>query len=962
MATQLEEIMAEGNEREDMRGRDDMAGSTQINAPTALSNLAREEWLAPTVGVQHFIPQDEQVNVKLIEIEKLIRHRNYHAAIREAGTVDLKDTHFAATYALVVHEKLARARIALGDRYLARGDKERAMASYGAALKAQANPASVAVANLTANAVTDLVKSRSALIDRIGDMLIGRDYAAWCDTRRQLGQSSILDHVTPAIVAADISLTDALGPRVPVYWPPKENLQGGWADPAPIDELGDGGGLGAVLLERPVLRPGTRFSSSSASPVSLKAIESFSQGNDQTAEAAGPTVELRASSTFPVMTSLLNAHARMFAVTSGLSPVGLSAGSVQLYRYPYLVERARKILDFVTGIDARMAPLQFKLDDFIATIAPLESHIAETSSELQALETRIVELQTTLASLTDGEEKLGKIVQQLSAASDACDPEWWEYVLSVVVVIAATAVGALVGFLIGGIPGAVAGGLMALGTSIGLTIQVWKDREITCENVSTAQQDFSRAHGALKVALDDHKAELHYALLQRDGAIASLASLQAARDAASKGDEARILNSKTLNLILGVLDNARSTAIMRAHALAAMAQNAYNAENDVRVNVIADSHSDYLDQDAHGYTAAAVLQRDLDGLEHIRLTGHVRKSMQLAQTVSLSKHYPSALASILASGTARFATRLSDFDHWFPGTYLHRLKEVRVEIWVDKTLSAVRGYLTNDGVSFVRFADVGNRVALDQRDVLAEPDRDLRQLCYKRRRRHHAVETMAFPAFSSALYEARACELQTQERNFFEGCGLESTWLLELTPDQALEYARITDVKIHFQFEAQFDPALKQVVEAKRYTDRKETALLSMRATLEQAGKAADFSAPVKLGVGSFMFEAPHLDKTIRDVAVVLRPKEGPLLTGKAKLRIDYQGQGAVDVETNEQGIVATAAGKPAGGNTGALQALTQGKSAIGEWLVQILALPAGVQAADIDDVLLMIPYAYEPA
>src|SRR6185295_16133031 len=101
---------------------------------------------------------------------------------------------------------------------------------------------------------------------------------------------------------------------------------------------------------------------------------------------------------------------------------------------------------------------------------------------------------------------------------------------------------------------------------------------------------------------------------------------------------------------------------------------------DTQINVIAASHTDYLDEDARGYTAAALLRRDLDGLDHVRITGQTRKRMQLTQIVSLSKHYPTSFASFLATGNARFATRLADFDHWFPGTYMQRLKEVSVEV------------------------------------------------------------------------------------------------------------------------------------------------------------------------------------------------------------------------------------------------------------------------------------------
>jgi hypothetical protein len=156
---------------------------------------------------------------------------------------------------------------------------------------------------------------------------------------------------------------------------------------------------------------------------------------------------------------------------------------------------------------------------------------------------------------------------------------------------------------------------------------------MSCDNVSQARQDFRQAHSALNAALEDTKAELMHPLMQRDTVLAELASIQDAYNEALTANQARVLNATTLSYIVGVLDGVRRTNLLRAHSLALTAQDAYNAEHDMKINIIAASHSDYLDEGARGYTAAAVLNRDLDGLEHIRITGHTRKHMQLNQSV-----------------------------------------------------------------------------------------------------------------------------------------------------------------------------------------------------------------------------------------------------------------------------------------------------------------------------------------
>jgi hypothetical protein len=940
-------------------GLDDrLSGLTEVNAPTPMSNATRDARLAPGAGTRQFLPRDEQVECQLLEVEKMIRGRSFNKAFMAAQAIKLGETGMASTYALLVGEKMARAQLSSGDRHLARGDRDKARASYQAAIDARTHVLVLAgdAARLANHMVSELVKLRTGAIASIGEMIIAGQYQNWCGARHQLQQGSILDHLDGMV--ADVSLEQALGPHLPVGWPPRAVAEGGWRDPVAVDDLGPDSGLGNVVLDRPVLLPGAAFSTVTNRPVSLEAIDAFTRAGVQ-AQPMAATV-LRASSALPLVATMLTAHARLYALDFALSPIGLSPASIPVYRYRYLREQAARLLKTVGHLDARMLDMQFQLDDFSELIDTVRRNLDETSAEYQALDTRAGELQNTVAVLARGVGELGDTVGVLARAEDECDVEWWEYVVSVLVVIAATAAGAGIGFLLGGPVGALAGGTVALITSIQLTIQVWNDRAISCDNVEDALGDFRQAHQALKTALADHTAELNYTLLQRDAVVANLASLQYTYDEAMLANQARVLNATTLSHILGVLDSVRSSTVLRAHTLARMAQDAFNAETDSRINVVGPSHADYLDQDARGYTAAAMLQRDLDAVEHIRITSRTRKSVQLSQVVSLRKHYPSAFGAILLSGHARFSTRIAEFDRWYPGMYMQRLQEVKVEVLVDGVATPVRGYLSNDGTSLVRFPDHGNKVQVDGRDVFNEPDPALRQLCFKRRRRHHSVDTMAFPHFASPLADARAQDLQREERNVFEGCGLETTWHLEILPDQQVDLARITDVRIDFGFEAMFDAALKQVVEKQRYRDRIETALLSVRELVQGAGGIVDFSQPLKIDVNAFRFEAPHLDKPLVDVGIMLRHRQAPLLDGAATLRVGVGGAAPVELVTSGQGIVATSPGQPAGTNTAALQAMIDGQSVAGAWFIEIASLPAGVQAADIGDMLLMLRYTFK--
>src|SRR6185369_2195324 len=139
-------------------------------------------------------------------------------------------------------------------------------------------------------------------------------------------------------------------------------------------------------------------------------------------------------------------------------------------------------------------------------------------------------------------------------------------------------------------------------------------------------------------------------------------------------------------------------------------------ERDSDVALIRDS---YADPDRKGYTAAESLLHDLSGLDHIDLTGRTQKAMQLSHMVSLQRHQPVSFVALKAVGGTRFTTTMDQFDRYYPGTYLQRIKEVRVEVLVDGEVVPARGYISNDGVSFVRFSDSEGKRPIDDVRVFA---------------------------------------------------------------------------------------------------------------------------------------------------------------------------------------------------------------------------------------------------
>jgi hypothetical protein len=466
-------------------------------------------------------------------------------------------------------------------------------------------------------------------------------------------------------------------------------------------------------------------------------------------------------------------------------------------------------------------------------------------------------------------------------------------------------------------------------------------QSFTCQDVRVIGRRMKATRAGLRGAIVDNDAELQHALVRRDILIASINALSQQLEEVYQSNAARVLDAKTLDGIQAQYNSLRQSLLTRAQAVAKLAENAFNFERDADTRLVKDA---YYDASLKGYTAAETLLHDLGGLDHIDVTGRTQKAMQLSHMVSR---------------TGRFTTSLEDFDRWYPGTYLQRIKEVRVEVLVDDRIVPARGYISNDGVSLVRFVDTGNARPVDDVRVFAELDPDVAKLCYKRLQRRRHVDTMAFPPFESCLHDERMRTLQDRERNVFENVGLESTWLVELLPDQPFDLSKISDIRVWFQYEALFDESLKRILLAKRYVGRREMAAVPIGQAIRTGGGLPDFSEPLSFKTTRALFEAPAVDKTIVHAGFVLRLKEGRALGGAAQLRTSFEGAPPVLVTTSDSGIVATADDHPAGSGLAEFAAMVHGKSVEGTWSVTVTSLPAGVPAVEIAELFLLLHCEY---
>jgi peptidoglycan hydrolase CwlO-like protein len=889
----------------------------------------------------HAVPRDDTAETKLARVEDLLGKGHFGPALQEASGLEVASGPLAARYGLVRQEKVSRAQIGIANRYFLRGDVKNARQFFEQALAlGTADPAVKQAADAAITAFDDLTQRRKVLIDDMTDAIQKNDFAQWCSNKTTLNDLTIVDsEAIRAAIFPDFRLEDAFGERPPIHPAP------GYLDPLPVE---------TELVAFPSTMPGATFRAATDGPVDVDqppaGVPGFPPGN-----------RLHASLALPVVANVLTAKLALFALDQGLSVTGEADGVLPLFRYEHLRDQAKELVAQVQAIENRMLPIQFALDDFAEIVDAIRRPLAAEQAELAAVQQKIAELTQTLAAQARAAKALDQVITAFDDALDECECDWFCFLAAIGVglIVAAVLEGLLIALTVAtdGVAAVLIASLgsIVVGFAIEAVVLLVVD-SVTCETVGLTVGRLRAARAGLGAAIADNQAELSHALARRDVLIANINALSQQLEEVYQSNASRTLDAKTLDLIQAQYNSLRQSLLTRAQAVARLAQSAFNFERDADTHLIRDA---YYDTARKGYTAAETLLHDLGGFDQIELTGRTQKALQLCQMVSLRKHSFLSFLALAAAGTARFTTSLADFDRWYPGTYLQRIKEVRVEVLVDGEPVPARGYLSNDGVSLVRFADPRDSRPFDHLRVFAEPDPDIAELCFKRLQRRRHTDTMAFPELPSYLQEERMRQLQARERNFFENVGLESTWLIELLPDQPFDFARISDVRVWFHYEALFDDNLKHVLLTKRYVDRREMVAVPIGQTIRDAGGSTDFAQPLHFTTTPALFEGPGIDKTIVNAGFALRLKDGRQLGGPATLTASLGDAPPITLMTDDFGIVATGDDHPTGSGLAELAAMVHGKSVAADWTVAVTALPAGIAISDIDELFLLLRCEY---
>ena len=357
----------------------------------------------------------------------------------------------------------------------------------------------------------------------------------------------------------DFRLENVFGERPPFQPEP------GYLDPLPVE---------TELVAFTSAVPGAIFRAATAEAVDVDLPQPEVPGDP-------PGDRFRASLAFPVVANVLIAKLGLFALDQGLSVTGQADGVVPLFRYEYLRDQAKELIAQVQGIESRMLPIQFELDDFAEAVSAIKRPLAAQQAELEAVKQRIAELTQGLAAAGPGRAGAGSVVVALDEVEDECDCDWFCWLVTIVIgLLVAVVVLAVVHRARsprrrGSAPsvlGALLGPLVARRPAPACQSSTLRRIHLRERRCGRQQHEASLAAG-VRGGIAETEAELSHALVTRDILIASINALSDQLEQVYQSNAARVLDAKTLDAIQAQYNSLRQSLLTRAQAVARLAQN-----------------------------------------------------------------------------------------------------------------------------------------------------------------------------------------------------------------------------------------------------------------------------------------------------------------------------------------------------------------------------------------------------
>jgi hypothetical protein len=497
----------------------------------------------------------------------------------------------------------------------------------------------------------------------------------------------------------------------------------------------------------------------------------------------------------------LDPYAAATDTVSGLPMIGVGGqlvlpGAVSLkptpYRYPFLIERAKHLVQLAQQIESTMlSAIQRRDEEYFNLLkARQELRLARAGVRLQSLRVTEAEHGVTLAELQRQRAQIQvdeytRLIEQGLIALE----EW------------------AIGFMIG------AAGLHA--TAAGLYLGVWS-LEAGAASASAAaaaasttasifstyasyerreqEWKFQKSLAEQEVLIGDQQirlAEDHVRVVEQEHRIAEM-----------QADQAEVvvdyLSNKFTNVNLydwmsGVLEGVYSFFLQQATTVAKLAETQLAFERqEVPPQYIQDDYweapADFAASggtqgnppDRRGLTGSARLLQDIYQLDQYAFDTDRRK-LQLTKTISLASLSPIEFQQFREMGVMPFRTPMGLFDRDFPGHYLRLIKRVSVSvIALIPPTQGIRATLTTSGTSRVV---IGGYV-------------------FQKVVRNYGPQSVAL---SSPQNATGVFELQQEPEKLlsFEGLGVDTDWEFRMPKaSNQFDYRTIADVLITIEYTA----------------------------------------------------------------------------------------------------------------------------------------------------------------
>lgn len=651
----------------------------------------------------------------------------------------------------------------------------------------------------------------------------------------------------------------------------------------------------------------------------------------------------------------IDPRALVKAKASGLSLEDALAalnGPLPVYRFSYLLERARNFLGTVQGFGGSLLTALEKKDVEELTLlrSVHERNILRLTTDIK--KTNIKEANFTLAGLQQSYANVQNRINYYSGLIDAglTGNEITQQVTKHVATGFKTAEGVLhlLGAIFKLIPqigspfamkyggvelggsadswagwlSAMSGVLDAVSASAGLEAtfqrreQEWH-QQLLLAKTEAKQMEAQIAAAELKITISERELEIHEAHIEQADEIHDFY-------------KDKFTNLGLYNYLGSSLTRLYREAFNLAMDLARQAEKAFQYERDSSDIFI---QNDNWQSDRAGLLAGERLAVQLMQMEKAWINQNVRE-LEMTQSFSMAFWNPDELLKLRQTGTGTFSIPEIAYDLFYPGQYRRKIKTVRL------TIPCVVGPMVNVSA---KLSLTGNQIRLEPNGAL-DPGPTL------------ATETSRI-ATSTAQNDGGQFELNFRDERFlpFEGAGAVSNWTLELPSAISMfDYDTIGDVVIHVSYTALEDGLLRTNVESalknavSDYTnDNPVYRLFSMKhefpnafhQLLHPAGANQTCSFDVKRQ--HFHYLLRQADLAIGDTTVYLKPiGSDPVSTLPATFKVN--------------GLSVSAFG-PSIDPTLVEASVSLAGSPVATWTLDAGA--DGFDAEELEDILLLVKY-----